>query len=78
MEDRGILDVIQGLAAEERWIKDQSAKGTLDPDTGSIRLREVESRLDEMWTTLRRRRALRAAGLDPDEIDLTDPGSKAS
>jgi len=41
-------------------------------------LREVESRLDEMWTTLRRRRALRAAGLDPDEIDLTDPDSKAS
>jgi hypothetical protein len=70
MEDRDILDVIHGLVAEEHWLREQREKGVIEADAESGRLHEIALRLDEMWARLRKRRALRAAGLDPDEVDL--------
>ncbi len=75
MEDREILDVIQGLVAEEHRVRDQQDRGTIDPDVAASRLSEVSTRRDEMWATLRKRRALRAAGMDPDAVDLRGPGT---
>ena len=78
MEDREILDVIQGLVAEEHWVRGQQEKDAIDPDAAAARLREVSARLEKMWATLRKRRALRAAGVDPDAIDLRAAGVIAS
>ncbi|MFN8079110.1 MAG: DUF2630 family protein [Kineosporiaceae bacterium] len=78
MEDREILDVIQGLVAEEHWVRGQQEKNAIDPDAAAARLREVSGRLDEMWASLRKRRALRAAGVDPDAIDVRASGVIAS
>ncbi len=55
--DKDILDVIQGLAAEELWIRGQREKGQMEPAAADARLAEVKGRLDEMWASLRRRRA---------------------
>ncbi|MBL8930788.1 MAG: DUF2630 family protein [Kineosporiaceae bacterium] len=70
MEDQEILTVIQGLVAEENWVRGQLDKGELEPDDAAARLREIGSRLDEMWSALRKARALRSAGVDPSTIDL--------
>lgn len=78
MEDREILDVIHGLVAEEHRVRDQQDKGAIAPEAAVSRLREVSTRRDEMWAALRKRRALRAAGIDPDSVDLRGPGVIAS
>lgn len=69
MEDREILDCIHGLVAEGRHLREQRDRGELDERAERHRLREVEDNLDQLWELLRRRRAMRAAGLDPDTID---------
>jgi hypothetical protein len=66
MEDREILDCIRGLVAEEHWLRRQRDRGELSEDVEVRRLSEVERSLDQLWDLLRRRRAMRAAGLDPD------------
>jgi hypothetical protein len=73
MEDREILNVIHALVAEEHRLRDERDKGTLSEGAELARLREVEENLDHMWDMLRRRRALRAAGIDPDTVDLRLP-----
>lgn len=70
MEDREILDVIHGLVAEEHWLREQRDKGVISEDAEVTRLKAIEQSLDEMWAALRRRRAMRAAGLDPDTVDV--------
>ncbi len=70
MEDREILDCIRGLVAEEHWLRRQRDSGDLSEDVEIRRLSEVEHNLDQLWDLLRRRRALRAAGLDPQVVDL--------
>lgn len=69
MEDREILDCIRGLVAEEHWLRHQRDEGELREDVEVRRLSEVERSLDQLWDLLRRRRAMRAAGLDPDAAD---------
>lgn len=69
MEDREILDCIRGLVAEEHWLRDQRDRGLLSEDLEIRRLRSIEENLDQLWDALRRRRALRAAGLDPDVVE---------
>jgi hypothetical protein len=69
MEDREILDCIRGLVAEEHWLRQQRDEGELAEDVEVRRLSEVERSLDQLWDLLRRRRAMRAAGLDPDVAD---------
>lgn len=66
MEDREILDCIRGLVAEEHWLRQQRDQGQLSEDVEVRRLSEVERSLDQLWDLLRRRRAMRAAGLDPE------------
>jgi len=73
MEDREILDCIHALVAQERRLRDERDHGRLSEYVEHERLTEVEQNLDQMWDLLRRRRALREAGLDPDTIDVRPP-----
>ena len=70
MEDREILDCIHNLVADERRLRDLRDHGDVSETFEVGRLTEIEEALDQMWDLLRRRRAMRSAGLDPDTIDL--------
>jgi hypothetical protein len=70
VEDREILDCIHALVAQERRLRDQRETGELSEGLEHDRLAEIAENLDQMWDLLRRRRALRAAGLDPRSIDV--------
>lgn len=69
MEDQEILECIRGLVAEEHWLRDQRDRGLLSEDVEVRRLEQLEENFDQLWDTLRRRRAMRAAGLDPDAVE---------
>jgi hypothetical protein len=69
MDDRVILDVIHGIVAEEHHLRERREAGDLSEGAEVTRLDELERSLDQMWDLLRRRRALRAAGLDPDTAE---------
>jgi Protein of unknown function (DUF2630) len=70
MEDRDILDCIHSLVADERRLRDLRDHGDVSEGFEVERLSEIEQSLDQMWDLLRRRRALRAAGLSPAVMDL--------
>jgi hypothetical protein len=70
MEDREILDCIHSLVAQGRRLRDLRDLGKLTEIAEHERLTEVEENLDQMWDLLRRRRAMRTAGLDPDTVDV--------
>ncbi|HEY6797201.1 MAG TPA: DUF2630 family protein [Kineosporiaceae bacterium] len=70
MHDREILDCIHALIAQQRRLRDQRDAGQLGEGQEQNRLAEIGENLDEMWALLRRRRALRNAGLDPESLEL--------
>jgi len=72
MDDAQIRQRIEDLVAEEhRLWDDEAAGGSSDED--ATRLAQVKVTLDELWDLLRQRRALRAAGQDPEAARLRDP-----
>ncbi|MGW0436060.1 DUF2630 family protein [Micromonospora sp. NPDC003197] len=66
MDDSTILSRITELVDEERRLRGhaESTQGSTDEDRD--RLRELEQSLDQCWDLLRRRRAARQAGADPE------------
>ena len=71
MDDNQIRNRIEALVAEEhRLWDDEAAGGSSEAD--AARLAEVKVTLDELWDLLRQRRALRAAGQDPDAARIRD------
>lgn len=70
MEDREILDCIHHLVAQERQLRDLRDHGLMTQVAEHERLAEVEENLDQMWDLLRRRRAARQAGLDPELVEM--------
>jgi hypothetical protein len=71
MDDAQIRQRIEELVAEEhRLWDDEAAGGSSDED--AARLAQVKVTLDELWDLLRQRRALRAAGQDPEVARLRD------
>ena len=71
MDDPQIRQRIEELVAEEhRLWDDEAAGGSSDED--AARLAQVKVTLDELWDLLRQRRALRAAGQDPEVARLRD------
>jgi Protein of unknown function (DUF2630) len=70
MEDRDILTCIHALVAQERQLRDLRDNGQMGEGLEHDRLAEIGRNLDQMWDLLRRRRAMRAAGVDPDTINL--------
>lgn len=66
MEDTTILSQIHQLVDEEHQLRTQVQQGAISSDEERGRLREVEEALDQCWDLLRRRRAAREVGGDPD------------
>ncbi|BCJ63180.1 DUF2630 family protein [Polymorphospora rubra] len=74
MDDRTILGRINELVDEEHRLRTQAQAGGISSDEEQSRLRELEESLDQCWDLLRRRRAARDSGSDP---DATHPASRA-
>jgi hypothetical protein len=75
MSDQSIATHIERLVTEEH---DLRKREEVDQDNDDAReedrerLRTVEVELDRCWDLLRRRRALREAGSDPDAAEARD------
>jgi hypothetical protein len=75
MSDESIAARIESLVAEEHRLRrreedDSTDTERLAADKGRLNALEVE--LDRCWDLLRRRRALRDAGSDPDDAQARD------
>lgn len=77
MDDDAIQARIDELERDEQRLRsdEQASAGrgrtdVVDEDAG--RLREIKVELDQLWDLLRRRRALRSAGRNPDEAQMRD------
>jgi hypothetical protein len=66
MDDKTVLGRINGLVDEEHKLREQLSRGEITSDEERARLRDLEEALDQCWDLLRRRRAARASGKDPD------------
>jgi len=66
MDDKTVMSRISDLVDEEHKLRTQVQSGRISSDDERARLRELEESLDQCWDLLRRRRAARAAGADPD------------
>ena len=74
MDDESITARIERLVTEEHELRSREqgdSSEALEDDAARLRALEVE--LDVCWDLLRRRRALRDAGADPDEAQARDP-----
>jgi hypothetical protein len=69
MDEKQILDRIHSLVDEEHQLRAQRTDGQVDGETERDRLRHLEETLDQCWDLLRRRRAARDAGQDPDSAE---------
>ena len=75
MSDESIAARIEQLVTEEHELRRREERDSDDTDAleqDAKRLREVEVDLDRCWDLLRQRRALRAAGADPDQASVRD------
>jgi hypothetical protein len=80
MTDQDIQDRIEALEAEEQRLRaDEGARSGQGDDAQLAedrrKLEELRVQLDQQWDLLRRRRALRDAGRNPDDAELRDPGT---
>jgi hypothetical protein len=74
MDDKDLIERINTLAHEEHELFEKESKGEAGVGDRD-RLRELEVTLDQCWDLLHQRRALRNAGLDPDEAKVRDEGT---
>ena len=74
MDDKQILHRIGELVDEERGLRARVQQGNLTSEEESARLRELEIALDQYWDLLRRRRAAREFGTNPDAAQERPPG----
>lgn len=75
MNDETIATRIERLVAEEHDLRSREQSDSADVhalEDENERLRSVEVELDRCWDLLRRRRALREAGADPDQATARD------
>jgi hypothetical protein len=68
MADEELVAQISALAEEEQRLEEAHVGEGISEDEHK-RLRTIEVTLDQLWDTLRQRRAKRAAGRDPDEAE---------
>jgi hypothetical protein len=66
MDDKIVLGRINELVDEEHKLRSQLSAGSISSDEEHARLKDLEESLDQCWDLLRRRRAARDAGHDPD------------
>jgi hypothetical protein len=72
MTDDQIHGTIEELVTEEHELWDREARGESTPDDRR-RLESLKVTLDQCWDLLRQRRALREAGLDPEQAEVRSP-----
>jgi len=68
--DQGVEDRIDGLIAREHELRSHAEGGRGLSAEEHAELEKLEVRLDQLWDLLRRRRALRSAGQDPQDAQL--------
>jgi Protein of unknown function (DUF2630) len=68
MTDSEILEQINQETQEEHELLHAGEHGGID-DAERTRLAELKTSLDQLWDLLRQRRALRHAGLNPDNAE---------
>jgi uncharacterized protein DUF2630 len=68
MDDNNVLGRIHGLVDEEHKLRQQVSKGEISNQEEHARLKELEEALDQCWDLLRRRRAARDNGENPDTV----------
>lgn len=64
-----VMGSIEKLAHEEHELREREGRGQAS-EAERERLRKIEVSLDQCWDLLRQRRALKTAGLDPDEATV--------
>jgi hypothetical protein len=74
MEDQKVIEQINEIAHEEHQLWEREGRGELT-EAERERLRKLGVTLDQCWDLLHQRRARRAAGMDPDEASVRDPGT---
>jgi hypothetical protein len=74
MDDKEIIARINGLAEEEQRLEEAHVGEGLSDDERA-RKRDIEVTLDQLWDTLRQRRAKRNAGASPDDAQVRSPGT---
>jgi hypothetical protein len=74
MDDKQILSRINDLVSEEHELRTKVQSGQLSSDDERTRLRELEENLDQCWDMLRRRRAAREFGQNPDATEARPVG----
>jgi uncharacterized protein DUF2630 len=65
MDDNNVLGRIHGLVDEEHKLRQQLSRGEISSSEEHARLKDLEVALDQCWDLLRRRRAAREVGNDP-------------
>jgi hypothetical protein len=78
VSDESIGDRIERLVAEEHELRHREEADHLDAErleADQERLRAVEVELDRCWDLLRQRRALRDAGMSPEQAHVRDAGT---
>ncbi|MFY1699510.1 MULTISPECIES: DUF2630 family protein [unclassified Solwaraspora] len=78
MDDRTLLDRIRQLVDEEHELRTRYSAGQLSADEEHARLGALEEALDQCWDLLRRRRAARESGGDPDAVQPRPTGEVES
>jgi Protein of unknown function (DUF2630) len=73
MDHKEITAQISALAEEERRLEEAHVGEGLSDDEHA-RLRSIEVTLDQLWDTLRQRRAKRDFGKNPDEAQTRSAG----
>ena len=74
MDDKTVLSRIHGLVDEEHRLRQQLGRGEISGEEERARLQELEVALDQCWDLLRRRRAAREVGGDPDAVQAHSTG----
>jgi hypothetical protein len=74
MDDNTVLNRIHGLVDEEHTLRQQLSQGQISSDEEHARLKKLEEDLDQCWDLLRRRRAARETGTDPNAVQAHSTG----
>jgi hypothetical protein len=74
MADEDVIDRINDLAHEEHSLFERESSGQASRAERE-RLQEIGVQLDQCYDLLHQRRARRAAGLDPSDATVRDPGT---
>ncbi len=74
MSDEDVIQRINDLAHEEHSLFERESSGEATAAERQ-RLQEIAVQLDQCYDLLHQRRARRAAGLDPNDASVRDPGT---